>query len=99
MAGMTQDLEAMMIQILPQQTRVMILAHVVLLDTILIEVFKTTQVSGISVIQVSKMKQISEDIAIQISKMNQVSEITVIQISETNMTQEDRRLMTRGLHT
>jgi hypothetical protein len=69
LVGMTRDLGARMIQILPRQTSLTILAHMAkLLETVLIEVSKTTQVSGTSEIQVSKMNQVSEATAIQISK-------------------------------
>ena len=98
MVGMTGDLDSRMIQILPRQTSLTILAHMdKLLETIPIEVSKTIQVSGTSEIQVSKMNQVSEATAIQISKTSQVSERTIFQISKTNMTQEARHLMTRGL--
>ena len=96
MVGMAQDLDARMIQILPPQTSLTILAHMAkLLETAPIEVSKTIQVSGTSEIQVSKMNQVSEATAIQISKTSQVSERTIFQISKTNMTQEARHLMTR----
>ena len=98
MVGMTGDLDARMIQILPRQTSLTILAHMdKLLETIPIEVSKTIQVSGTSKILVSKMNQVSEAAAIQISKTTQVSEVTIFQISKTNTTQEARHLMTRGL--
>ena len=79
---MTRDLDARMIQILPPQTSLTILAHMAkLLET--------------APIEVSKMNQVSEATAIQISKTSQVSERTIFQISKTNMTQEARHLMTR----
>jgi hypothetical protein len=56
-----------MIQILLRQTRVTILALMVRgLDTVLIEVTKTAQVSRTSAIQGSKMNQVAETNVIQL---------------------------------
>jgi hypothetical protein len=83
LAGMTRSLEAMMIQVLPQQAWKTRVHQFQLLETILIETHNTTQVSEMS--------------AVQIFITNQVSEIISIQISEASMAQGTSHLMTRKM--